>query len=214
MAWQPDDRGHLEPVPAWDRRIWLVAVPLVLARGRRLPPRPGQRVRQLGRRPETSSRTPIFAAWAGRRCNGPGPPSGSASTSPWPGCSLRRSMPSGARPARLPPDQPASARRQCRRPVCPDRDRARPVPARFLPPAIRGRAPWGGAGDGPVRGAPAAGRGGGLGLVPAVSALRLVLHAGGAGLSPRRRGGAPAQWVWLASSFVLFAAASCPRRRR
>ena len=30
MAWQPDDRGPLEPVPAWDRRIWLVAVPLVL----------------------------------------------------------------------------------------------------------------------------------------------------------------------------------------
>ena len=30
MAWQPGDRGPLEPVPAWDRRIWLVAVPLVL----------------------------------------------------------------------------------------------------------------------------------------------------------------------------------------
>jgi tetratricopeptide (TPR) repeat protein len=30
MAWQPDARCPLEPVPTWDQRIWLVAVALVL----------------------------------------------------------------------------------------------------------------------------------------------------------------------------------------
>ena len=93
----------------------------------------------------------------------------------------------GARCPRLPPDQPAAARRQRRRPLCPDRGAARPLPARPLPPPPVGLRRRGGAGDGPVRGAPAPGRGGGLGVVPAVSALRPVRHAGGPGLSPRRR---------------------------
>ena len=64
---------------------------------------------------------------------------------------------------------------------------ARPQPARPLPPPPVGSRRRGGAGDGRVRRAPAPGRGGGLGLVPAVSALRPVRPAGGPGLSPRRR---------------------------
>src|SRR5436305_1103857 len=52
-----------------------------------------------------------------------------------------------------------------------------------------GACPRRGARDRPVRGSPAPSRGGGLGLVPALSVLRPVLHAGGPCLSPRIRGG-------------------------
>ena len=88
----------------------------------------------------------------------------------------------------------------------PGRRPARPLPARPLPRVSLGARRRGRAGRGPVRRAPAAGRGGRLGLVPALSPLRLFcllavlayLHAFGPG---------PPRWGWWAGSLLLFAAA-------
>ena len=66
MAWQPGDRGPLEPVPALEGEH--LAGPqsrMVTRRGRRLPPRPGEWVRQLGRLGKLFSRTPHFRGLGG-----------------------------------------------------------------------------------------------------------------------------------------------------
>ena len=60
------------------------------------------------------------------------------------------------RPAWLPPDQRHPSRRQRGRPVCLGGDLAGPMPARFVPQESVDVLPGRGAGDRPVRGAPAA----------------------------------------------------------
>ena len=149
MAWQPDDRGPLEPVPAWDRRIWLVAVPLVLVVVAAFLPvlengfvnwddsgnfLENPHFRGLGWRAGEMGLEYVLD----RRLPAPGlvVPRGAV-------CHLE------ARPARLPPDQPRPACRQCRRPVCLDGDRARPVPGRCLPPESLGVCPGRGSGERP-----------------------------------------------------------------
>ena len=83
---------------------------------------------------------------------------------------------------------------------------AGPLPARGVPPGPVGAGGGGGVGDGAVRGAPAAGRGGGLGVVPAVPALRLFAMLAVLAYL-RAAAGGPPRWGWLAGSFGLFVAA-------
>ena len=135
---EPADRSG--PVPARDRRTWLVVIPLRPARGRRVLPRAWTTTSSTGTTTPISSRIPITAAWAGPRCDGPGPPSRgrlSAAGLDDPRGAIR---PLRAGPPGISPDQPASARRRCGRALCPDLGAARPLSARPVPRASLGAA--------------------------------------------------------------------------
>ena len=215
MAWQPDDRGPLEPVPAWDRRIWLVAIPLVLVVVAAFLP-----VLENGFVNWDDSgnflENPHFRGLGGAQVKW-------AWSTFWIGVYqplawllfeaqyvIWKLDPRGyhltslllhATNAVVLYVLTVTLLVRCRADVCL-------------------RNPWAyalgaGAGDRPVRGAPAAGRGRGLGLVPALSALCVVLDAGGSGLSPCVRGGvAPRSGVGWWAPWSCLRRPCCPRRWR
>ena len=149
-------RGSRRPLPAWDRRTWLVAIPLALIVIYAFIPALDNGFVVVGRRSELP-RQPLFP-WSGRSPGEVGLDYVLGRRLPAAGvvalrgaiCLLR------TRPTRLPPDQPAPPGCQRRGPVCLDGGLARPMPDRFLPRESVDVLLERGAGDRPVRGAPAA----------------------------------------------------------